>query len=205
MVVRWSDYVVHFIHLISDYNPTQSLIEAPVAWSEDLHIFHMTGGGVNLPAIAITIGISLLLINGIRGTTIVNFTFVVIEVIILLIFIFACCKYVDRKNYEPFFPPNEGRFLKIDLNIHLIVLGSFSRYGARGMLRGSTFIFIAFVGFQSITTVAQEAKRPARTLPLGLILSLVISLLIYIGVCTVMVGLVPYQTLNTTHPLTEAA
>jgi APA family basic amino acid/polyamine antiporter len=72
------------------------------------------------------------------------------------------------------------------------------------MLHASTFVFFAYVGFESVTTVAQEARQPSRSMPLALIGSLVISLLIYIGVSTVMVGLVPYQILNTAYPLTAA-
>jgi len=73
------------------------------------------------------------------------------------------------------------------------------------MLYASTFVFFAYVGFESVTTVAQEARDRARTLPLALILSLIISILIYVGVCTVMVGVVPYESLNTTYPLIEVA
>jgi len=73
------------------------------------------------------------------------------------------------------------------------------------MLYASTFVFFAYVGFESVTTVAQEARDRARTLPLALILSLIISILIYAGVCTVMVGVVPYKSLNTTYPLIEVA
>jgi APA family basic amino acid/polyamine antiporter len=72
------------------------------------------------------------------------------------------------------------------------------------MLEASAFVFFAYVGFESVTTAAQEAKEPARYISVALILSLVISLLIYVGVCTVMVGLVPYAQLNTDYPLFEA-
>jgi APA family basic amino acid/polyamine antiporter len=108
VVVSWSDYVVHFIDLISDYNITKSLVEAPVGWSEELNMFYRTGQIINLPAIAITIAVTFVLVIGIRETAIVNLIFVIIKVIILLIFIFACCIHVDRKNYTPFFPPNQG-------------------------------------------------------------------------------------------------
>ena len=80
-----------------------------------------------------------------------------------------------------------------------------NHYGVTGMLRGATFVFFAYVGFESVTAVAQEARQPSRSMPLALIGSLVISLLIYVGVCTVMVGLVPYQALNTTYPIITAA
>ncbi len=117
VVVRWSHYVVYFINLISDSNTTtSSILQAPVAWSEDSATFYATGQVINLPSIAITIAITIVLIIGIRETAIINLIFVVIKVIILLTFIFACCGYVDRKNYDPFFPSNEGIIMRLLLN-----------------------------------------------------------------------------------------
>ncbi len=109
VVVDWSKYVVHFIDNVSVYNVTRLLVQAPVAWNETAGRFFVTGQAINIPAIAITMAITLLLIYGIRPTAMVTLVLVVFKIIILLIFIFACCKYVDRKNYEPFFPPNRGR------------------------------------------------------------------------------------------------
>lgn len=97
-----------FIDLVSDHNVTSSLVQAPIAWSDDLESFYATGQIINLPSIMITIAITIVLIVGIRETVIINLVFVVIKVIILLIFIFAGCVYVDRKNYDPFIPTNEG-------------------------------------------------------------------------------------------------
>ena len=208
VVVNWSQYVVYFIELISDYNVTRSVVEAPVAWSSELNMFYHTGQIMNLPAIGITVVVTLLLISGIYETAFINLLFVIIKMIILLIFIFACCAYVDRKNYVPFFPSNQGMMIEsiydtIDKIFYFI--GSFGQYGFTGMLHASTIVLFAYVGFESATTVAQEAKQASRTMPLVLIGSLVISLLIYVGVCTVMVGLVPYQALNTPYPLITAA
>jgi APA family basic amino acid/polyamine antiporter len=84
-------------------------------------------------------------------------------------------------------------------------IGFFRHYGVSGMLRGSTFVFFAYVGFESVTTIAQEARQPSRCMPLSLIGSLIISLLIYVGVSAVMVGLVSYTLLDTTFPLITAA
>ena len=108
MAVRWSHYVVNFINLTSNYNITTSLVQAPLAWSLDSNTFYLTGQIINLPAIAITIAITLLLIIGIRETVIVNLVFVIIKVIILLIFIIAGSIHIDRKNYDPFLPANTG-------------------------------------------------------------------------------------------------
>jgi APA family basic amino acid/polyamine antiporter len=208
VVINWSHYVVHLINLISDYNVTESVIQAAVAGSDGTNLFHSTGQIINLPAIAITIAVTLIVIIGIRPTAIVNLVLVVIKVTILLIFIFAGCAHVDRKNYDHFFPLNEGRMIRSiynETNNIFCDLGSISHYGAGGMFYASTFVFFAYVGFESVTTVAQEARQPSRSMPLALIGSLVISLLIYVGVCTVMVGLVPYQVLRTTYPLLAAA
>ncbi len=108
VVVNWSHYIVYFIDLVSDYNITTSLVQAPLAWSDALNMFYVTGQVINLPSIVITIAISIVLIIGIRETVILNLVFVVIKVTILLIFIFTCCVHIDRKNYDHFFPSNEG-------------------------------------------------------------------------------------------------
>ena len=198
---------MHFIELISDYNVTHTLVEAPLAWSKESNRMFVTGDAINLPAIAITIAICFVLIIGIRETAIVSTIFVTIKIIVLLIFIIAGSIYVDRKNYSPFFPPNAGMiisWLSDDLHVCFDFLGSFSQYGVTGMLHASTFIFLAFVAFETVTAVAQEADTPSRSMPLALILSLAISLLLYVGASTVMVGLVPYHKLNTTYPLVAA-
>jgi APA family basic amino acid/polyamine antiporter len=109
VVVSWSNLFLYFIDLISGYNITSSLVEAPVAWSADLNTFYRTDQVINLPAIIIIILLTLLLIIGIRETALVNFVLVVIKVIILLIFIITGSIHIDRKNYTPFFPPSQGR------------------------------------------------------------------------------------------------
>ncbi len=89
--------------------------------------------------------------------------------------------------------------------IILCVLGSFSQYGITGMLEACTYVFFAYVGFDSVAAVAQEARPPiARPIAFATIASVVISLLIFIGICTVMVGLVPYQLLDSDDPLSIA-
>ncbi|CAF1346963.1 unnamed protein product [Rotaria sordida] len=189
VIVAWSKHVVILIDILSDYNVTSMILQAPVAWNEDTGRFFITGQAINIPAIAITIAITILLIIGIRQTATVNLVLVVFKIITILIFIFACCNYVNRNNYYPFFPPNQG---------------SFSEYGITGMLQACTFVFFAYVGFDSVSTVAQEAKSPERSLPIAIIGSTIVSLLLYVGVCTVMIGLVPYNLLDSDSPLFEA-
>ncbi len=108
VVVDWSKYVINFINVVSDYNVTSQIIQSPVVWSESTERFIVTGQVINLPAVVITVIITIILIFGIRQTAIVNLILVVIKIIILFIFIFACSKYVNVKNFQPFFPPNQG-------------------------------------------------------------------------------------------------
>ncbi|CAF4477903.1 unnamed protein product [Rotaria sp. Silwood2] len=189
VTVAWSKHVVLFVDLVSDYNVTSMIVQAPVGWDEDAEHFYLTGQAINIPAIGITIAITILLLIRTRQMAIFNLVLVVFKIIVLLIFIFACCNYVNRNNCNPFFPPNKG---------------SFSKYGVTGMLQSCTYVFFAYVGFDSVSTVAQEAKSPQRSLPIAIIGSTVVSLLLYIGICTVMVGLVPYSSLNTDSPLSDA-
>ncbi|CAF3420028.1 unnamed protein product [Rotaria sp. Silwood1] len=189
VTVAWSKHVALFIDIVSDYNVTSMIVQAPVAWDEEKERFFVTGQAINLPAIGITIAITILLIIRIRQMAVFNLVLVLFKIIIILIFIFACCNYVNRSNYNPFFPPNKG---------------SFSEYGVTGMLQACTYVFFANVGFDSVGAVAQEAKLPSRSLPIAIIGSTVVSLLLYIGICTVMVGLVPYKLLDSDSPLSVA-
>jgi APA family basic amino acid/polyamine antiporter len=86
----------------------------------------------------------------------------------------------------------------------LICIGSFNKFGVTGMLHGATVVFFAYIGFDSVTTTAQETKNPQRSLPIGIIGSLLVSTILYVGVCIVMVGVVPYRTLDSANPISEA-
>ncbi|CAF1442022.1 unnamed protein product [Adineta steineri] len=189
VAVGWSGYVVHLVQTISKYNATQWIVEAPVAWNEESSIFYTTGKVINLPAIIIILALTIILIIGIGESAKINLVIVVIKVSVVLLFIFACCGYVHTSNYTPFFPPNEG---------------TFNKYGITGMLHGATVVFFAYIGFDSVTTTAQETKNPQRSLPIGIIGSLFISTVLYIAVCAVMIGIVPYRTLDSASPISIA-
>ena len=109
VVVGWSKYIVHLTDLISYHQVTRSVVEAPVAWNETGTNFYTTGQAINLPAIAITVAITVLLVSGIRPTAIVNLVLNIFKIIILFVFIFVCAKYVNNANYKPFFPENQGK------------------------------------------------------------------------------------------------
>ncbi len=108
VVVSWSNSVLQFVNTISNYNASAMVTTAPVIWNENSDSFSVTGQAINLPAIAITVALTLLLISGIRPTAVVILVLVIFKIIVLLIFIFASSKYVDRNNYTPFIPTNLG-------------------------------------------------------------------------------------------------
>lgn len=108
VVVNWSKSLVHLIVLTCNYEPVKTIVEAPVAWNETGAHFYITGHVLNLPAIILTIALTALLLLGIRATAVVNLTLVIFKIITILIFIFACAKYINPDNYTPFIPTNEG-------------------------------------------------------------------------------------------------
>ena len=143
----------------------------------------------NLPAVLVCLAITALLVIGIRESARVNTTIVIIKVAVLALFVIVGARYVNSANLHPFIPPNTGQF------------GSF---GWSGILRGAGIIFFAYIGFDAVSTASQEAKNPGRDIPIGILVSLAICTVIYIAVGLVMVGLVPYTSLNVPSPIAVA-
>jgi basic amino acid/polyamine antiporter, APA family len=105
---------------------------------------------------------------------------------VLILFVGLGAAYVRRENLTPFIPPNTG---------------SFGAFGWSGVLRGAAIMFFAYVGFDAVSTAAQEAKRPQRDMPIGILASLAICTVLYIAVALVLIGIVPYARLNVADPL----
>ena len=205
VAVGWSGYVVHFIETISHHNTTQLIVSAPIAWNESSSVLYTTGTVFNLPAVIIVIILTILLLVGIGESAKVNILIVIIKILVVLLFIFASCGYIRSSNYKPFFPPNKGKRNLRKINFFVFYhLGHFNEYGITGMLHGATVVFFAYIGFDSVTTTAQETKNPQRSLPIGIIGSLAISTVLYVAVAAVMVGVVPYQVLNSPSPISQA-
>ncbi|CAF0947864.1 unnamed protein product [Adineta ricciae] len=188
VVMGWSKYVVHLVNIAFNRNVSSVVFDSTLMWTSGT-VITLTGAALDLPAIAITVVITIILIVGIRQTATINLILVFIKVIILLIFVFVCCRYINVEHYQPFFPENQG---------------SFDSFGVSGVLKGATFVFLAYVGFESIGSIAQEAKKPTRTLPVSIIGCTVFSMTIYVIVSSVMVGLVPYSLLDSQSPLSVA-
>jgi APA family basic amino acid/polyamine antiporter len=140
----------------------------------------------NLPALIIVLIVTWILVVGIRESANVNSVIVIVKLAVVLIFIIAGIGYVKSVNWHPFIPPNTGEF---------------GQYGFSGIVRGAGVVFFAYIGFDAVSTAAQEAKNPQRDLPLGILGSLVICTILYIAVALVLTGVVPYTALNVPDPI----
>ena len=188
VAVGWSGYMVSFLH---DYNiniPAQ-LCNAPIDYIKG-EGWILTGSIVNFPAIFIIALLSTLLVIGIRESAGLNNIIVAIKVIVILLFIGFGLSYIDTSNWKPFIPPNPT--------------GEFGNFGFSGVLRGAAVIFFAYIGFDAVSTAAQEAKNPQRDMPIGILGSLLVCTLLYVLVSAVLTGIVSYKELNVPAPLALA-
>jgi APA family basic amino acid/polyamine antiporter len=187
VAVGWSGYVVSFL---ADFG-----LSIPPELSAAPGTVVMLANGstatavVNLPAIFISMLATLLLVVGIRESARVNAVIVLVKVGVVLVIIGAGSLFVSRELWHPFIPPNTG---------------TFGEYGWSGVLRGAGVIFFAYIGFDAVSTAAQETRNPKRDMPIGIIGSLVVCTVLYVLVSGVMVGLVPYQQLDVAAPMAVA-
>jgi APA family basic amino acid/polyamine antiporter len=175
--VSWSRYFLELLNKFDIHLP-HSLICSP--W-ETLKLGDGTiieGGMINLPAIFIVSLLSLLLIRGTKESASMNNVLVVVKVLVVLLFIALGWNYIDSANYTPYIPENTG------------VKGQF---GWSGIVAGAATVFFAFIGFDAVSTAAQEAKNPQKGMPIGILGSLVICTVLYVLFAHVMTGLVNYK------------
>jgi basic amino acid/polyamine antiporter, APA family len=143
----------------------------------------------NLPAAFIIALITTLLIIGIRESATFNNYIVLVKLGVVVLFVIVGALYVNRAYWHPFFPPNQGVF---------------GEFGFSGVLRGAGIIFFAYIGFDAVSTAAQEARNPERDMPIGILGSLAICTVLYIVVVMVLTGLQPFRELNVADPLAVA-
>jgi APA family basic amino acid/polyamine antiporter len=184
VAVGWSGYFVSFLGDFGLAIPPQ-LTAAPGVTFTDAAGATITGV-FNLPATIIVLLVSALLLIGIRESANANVILVLIKSAVLVVFVVAGIAFVSRENLTPFIPPNTGEF---------------GHFGWSGILRGAGVMFFAYIGFDAVSTAAQEAKRPQRDLPIGILFSLAICTVLYIAVALVLTGIVPYARLNVADPL----
>src|SRR5215210_3496126 len=165
--ISWSRYLVKFLEGFDVHLPV-SLTLGP--WD---------GGIINLPAVFIIVLLSLLLIKGTKESAMVNGIIVGLKVAVVLVFIFLGWKYINNTNYHPYIPDNTGKF---------------GEFGFSGIIRSAAIVFFAYIGFDAVSTAAQEAKNPKKDMPWGILGSLAICTILYILFAHVMTGVTSYST-----------
>jgi len=187
VAVGWSGYMVSFLHDYGINIPAQ-LANAPIDYIKG-EGWILTGSIINFPAIFIIAFLSTLLVVGIRESAGFNSVIVTIKIIVILLFIGFGLSFIDTANWKPFIPPNTGEF---------------GHFGLSGILRGAGVIFFAYIGFDAVSTAAQEAKNPQRDMPIGILGSLLVCTLLYVLVSGVLTGIIRYDQLNVAAPLAVA-
>jgi APA family basic amino acid/polyamine antiporter len=184
--VSWSGYLCTFVKNVTGHDLPAAWTQAPVIWDKTTQHFQLTGAIVNLPAIFIVLAVTTILVLGIKESARFNGIIVLIKVAVVLMFIAAAAPFVRRENWLPFVPANQG---------------AFGRFGISGILQGATMVFFAYIGFDAVSTAAQETKNPQRDLPIGILVSLAICTVLYIAVSLILTGVVHYTKLNVPHPI----
>ncbi|MEO7523528.1 MAG: amino acid permease [Ferruginibacter sp.] len=165
--ISWSRYLVKFLDGFG------------VTLPHDLTVGPWDGGIINLPAVFIIILMSLLLMKGTRESALVNSIIVGLKITVVIVFIVLGWKYINNDNYHPYIPDNTGKF---------------GEFGFSGIIRAAAIVFFAYIGFDAVSTAAQEAKNPKRDMPWGILGSLAICTILYILFAHVMTGVTSYTT-----------
>ena len=176
--ISWSGY---FRMLMADLG-----WDVPLEWSS----CPTDGGIMNLPSVGVVIAMSALLIRGTKDSSVVNAIIVVLKLAIVLLFVFVGWKYIKSDNLTPYIPQNTG---------------SFGEYGFSGILRGAAVAFFAYVGFDAVSTAAQETRNPKRNMPIGLLGSLVVCTVLYVLFAYVMTGVANYTSFKGLDSLAPVA
>jgi APA family basic amino acid/polyamine antiporter len=197
VAVGWSGYFTAFMEQVGLKMPT-AFTSSPYYYADAnefdpvtkvlLHPagFSHTGAVVNLPAIILIALMSTLLVIGIKESARFNNFIVILKLAIVLLVIGFGFMYVNQANWHPFIPPNTGVY---------------GHYGWSGIVRGAAVVFFAYIGFDAVSTAAQEAKNPQRDMPIGILGSLAICTVLYILMSLVMTGLAHYTDLDVPHPV----
>jgi len=184
--ISWSEYLnnlLGYIHLRVPYQFSHSPFE-----TDSLTHLH---GIINIPALFIIVVLSLLLIRGTQESAMVNNIIVITKVSIVLLFIVLGWHYMNPLNHTPYIPANAHEFGS--WNKDQPANGGFGHYGMTGILAGAGIVFFAFIGFDAVSTAAQEAKNPKKDMPIGLLVSLAVCTVLYILFSYVLTGLANYK------------
>ncbi len=191
VAIGWSGY---FVSLARDFglNLPARFVSSPFAYDAKQHVWLLTGAVLNLPAAAVIVIITLLLVAGIREAARFNNFIVAVKLVVIALFIvcavpaFSTANWVAASNPAgAFIPPNAG----------------FGVYGWSGLVRGAAVVFFAYIGFDAVSAAAQETKNPMRDMPIGILGSLLVCTILYVAVGLVLTGIVPFDKLNVPDPI----
>ncbi|MGO9022272.1 MAG: amino acid permease [Syntrophobacteraceae bacterium] len=184
VAVGWSGYVVSFLCEMGIVVPS-TLAGAPLR-NTTVEGWQLTGAILNLPAVLIVLVLTVLLVLGVRGSARFNNAIVLVKVTVITLFICFGVFYIRRDNWTPFIPKNTGIF---------------GQYGFSGILRGAAVVFFAYLGFDAVTTAAQECRNPQKDMSTGVLGSLILCTLLYVLVALVLTGMVKYDLLLVPNPI----
>ncbi len=205
VAIAWSEYFNRFLKIFLDFqipyqwchSPFEALVMREGVAEPISTITRMTSdvvvqaGLINLPALFIVVALSLLLVRGTQQSSFVNGLIVIVKLAIVLAFICIGWGFINPANHVPYIVPNESEGSLSTL------WGGFGHYGWTGILRGAGIVFFAFIGFDGVSTAAQEAKNPKRDMPIGILGSLLLCTALYILFSYVLTGVANYQEFNT--------
>jgi APA family basic amino acid/polyamine antiporter len=187
VAVGWSGLVVSLLNDLGLSLPPQ--LTAATGSSVALADGSTVTALFNLPAVLVVVAVTALLVVGIRESAGTNAVIVIVKLLVLLLFIGFGAAYVQPDNWKPFIPENTG---------------TFGEFGWSGILRGAGIIFFAYIGFDAVSTAAQEAKNPQRDLPIGMLASLAVCTVLFVATALVLTGIIPYTRLNVAAPVALA-
>ncbi|MEO7934851.1 MAG: amino acid permease [Dokdonella sp.] len=182
VAVSWTGYFLSFLAHFDIHIPA-ALANAPLDGQ-----LKPTGAIANVPAAILVLLLTWLCYVGIRKSAGANMAMVILKVALIILVIIAGSFYVDTSNWHPFIPDNVAP----------------GKYGWEGVLRGASMVFFAYIGFEAVSVAAQESHNPKRDMPIGMLASLAICTVLYIGMALVMTGLTPYNLLGTNEPVVTA-
>jgi len=191
VAIGWSGYVVSFLKDVGIAIP-DIYAGSPFSYDLGTRTWYTTASVLNIPAMLVIATISALLVIGIHESARVNNVIVVIKLLIIVTFIATGAWFVSADNWVTSANPN-GNFIPPNLGL--------GEYGWSGVLRGAAVVFFAYIGFDAVSTAAQEAINPKRDMPIGILGSLAICTVLYVAVGFVLTGIVPYDKLNVPDPI----
>lgn len=175
VAVGFSAYLQDLFENLFGWHLPAAISQPPIAGGQ------LTGSVFNLPALLVILLLTWILVRGVRESSAVNVTMVIVKTAAILIFVFGAARAVDPANYHPFLPN-----------------------GVSGVLTGAAIVFFAYIGFDSVSTAAEETRHPQRDLPFGILMTLLVCTLLYVSVAVVLTGIANYKTLNNASPVANA-